>query len=153
MSYAVKKYPLNREGIINCCNHKQVSSGKDRKTGKKLHWIYTKDYINLKKQYDKNEILSLHISMVSKAKRKITRKHSDETREKMSNNHADFSGNKNPSAKRVYCLELDEYFDTMKDAFLKYGIDRNSICSCCTGNRSSAGKHPITKEKLHWRYA
>lgn len=152
VSHASEKYSLSRDGIINCCNHKQVSSGQNKEI-KNLHWIFTEDYINLRKQYDKNEILSLHINLVSKLKKKVTRKHSSETKIKMSENHADFSGSKNPSAKRVYCIELDEYFDTMKDAFLKYGVDKNSICSCCTGKRLSAGKHPITKEKLHWRYA
>lgn len=153
VSHAVEKYSLNRDGIIDCCNHKQISSGRNQETNEKLHWIFTEDYINLSKQYDENKILSLHVGLVPK--KKVTRKHSDETKTKMSENHADFSGSKNPSAKKVYCIELDEYFDTMKDAFLKYGINKNSICSCCTGtgNRLSAGRHPITKEKLHWRYA
>lgn len=49
VSHAAKKYSVNRDGIINCCNHKQISSGENKETNEKLHWIFTKDYINLSK--------------------------------------------------------------------------------------------------------
>lgn len=54
--------------------------------------------------------------------------------------------------KAVYCIELDEYFDSASDAGRKYNININSISQCCLGNRKSAGRHPQTGEKLHWIY-
>ncbi len=67
---------------------------------------------------------------------------SEETRQKMSNNHANKHG--------VFCPELNECFDTMTDAYEKYGIPRSNIDKCIKGERKSAGKHPITREKLTW---
>lgn len=67
---------------------------------------------------------------------------SDDTKKKMSENHV----NKHP----VYCPQLDECFDTMLDAYIKYGISRSNIAQCINGKRKSAGKHPITGEKLTW---
>ena len=70
----------------------------------------------------------------------ITR--SEETRQKMSDNHA----NKHA----VFCPELNEYFAVMLDATKKYGIPRANIDKCIKGERKSAGKHPVTGEKLTW---
>lgn len=67
---------------------------------------------------------------------------SDETKKKMSENHA----NKHP----IYCPQLNECFDTMTDVTNKYGIPRSNIDKCIKGERKSAGKHPITGEKLTW---
>lgn len=38
----------------------------------------------------------------------------------------------------------------IKHAADKYGINRGSISSCIKGRLKSAGKHPITGEKLTW---
>ena len=35
----------------------------------------------------------------------------------------------------------------------KYEINGSSIARCCLRKLQSAGKHPITGEKLHWVYA
>ena len=32
------------------------------------------------------------------------------------------------------------------------GIDNSSILKACKGIRHSAGKHPETGEKLHWKF-
>lgn len=53
----------------------------------------------------------------------------------------------------VYCIELDEFFDSMADAGRKYNINPKSIAECCAGRHKSGGKHPQTGEKLHWIYA
>lgn len=53
----------------------------------------------------------------------------------------------------VYCPQLDEYFDSAKDAEMKYGfcgVNSKKISSCIHGKRKSSGKHPITKEPLTW---
>lgn len=67
---------------------------------------------------------------------------SEEAKKKMKENHA----NKHP----VYCPQLDEYFGTASDVEYKYGISHQNICKCLSGERKSAGKHPITGEKLTW---
>lgn len=78
------------------------------------------------------------------------KRHTDETRKKMSEAQ---SGKNHPVCRPVYCYELNEYFWGAKEAEQKYGINHGHIAQCCKGNRKSAGKHPITSEKLHWVYA
>lgn len=93
--------------------------------------------------------------------------HSEETRKKMSENHVDFKGenhpnygkhlseesrkkiseakkgkNKgknNPRAIKIYCVELDMYFDTIKQASEILGCDRNNISSVLRGKSKTAG--------------
>lgn len=61
-------------------------------------------------------------------------------------------GEKNSRAKKVKCLETGEIFDCIKYACEWCGIDGSSIAKQIQGKQKSAGKHPITKEKLHWEY-
>lgn len=60
------------------------------------------------------------------------------------------SGCNNPRAYKVYCPELDETFDCIKYASVKYGINNGSIGQCIKGKLKSAGCHPITGERLTW---
>lgn len=50
----------------------------------------------------------------------------------------------------VECIELNEIFNSTTEVKNKYGISPNNIRACITGKVKSAGKHPITKEPLHW---
>ena len=59
-------------------------------------------------------------------------------------------GKNNPRAYKVYCPQLNEIFDCAKDATVKYGINRGSISQCIKGKLKSAGRHPITGERLTW---
>lgn len=54
----------------------------------------------------------------------------------------------------IYCIELNEIFESIREAERKLGIDNAQISACCKGKQgyNSAGKHPITGEKLHWKY-
>ena len=61
-------------------------------------------------------------------------------------------GDKNPSARKVKCVTTGEVFNTMKEACEKYKVNTSHMCDCCKGKRKSAGKHPVTKEKLIWEY-
>lgn len=70
---------------------------------------------------------------------------SEYTKQQMSINHADFSGSKNPRARKVICLETNEIFETITDASKKYNINRTCISDCCTG------KHKTCKG-LHFQY-
>ena len=80
-------------------------------------------------------------------------RHSKESKYKISENHADVSGSNNPRCRAIYCPELDELFWGAKEAQDKYGVNRNNICTCLRGRLQSAGKHPITGQKLTWVYA
>ena len=75
---------------------------------------------------------------------------SDETKAKLRANHADFSGSNHPRCRPIYCPELDREFWGAKEVELEFGIDSTYICACLNGKQKSAGKHPITGEKLHW---
>lgn len=50
----------------------------------------------------------------------------------------------------VHCLETNEYFFKQQDACTKYNINSTGISNCLKGRQKSAGKHPVTGEKLHW---
>ena len=60
-------------------------------------------------------------------------------------------GSGNPNHTMVYCVELDEYFGATREAERKYGISHSGISACLNGKQETAGKHPLTGEKLHWK--
>ena len=56
------------------------------------------------------------------------------------------------SSSAVFCVTTQEYFSTMAEAKEKYNIDTSNISKNCRGIIKSAGKHPITNEKMIWEY-
>ena len=56
--------------------------------------------------------------------------------------------------KAVICLDTQKVFESCTEAYkwLGYNIDGHSIQDNCKGITQSAGKHPVTKQKLHWRF-
>lgn len=62
----------------------------------------------------------------------------------------------NPASKKVQCLETGEIFETVSLASMWCNNGkttlRSHIAQQIQGKRKSCGKHPITKEPLHWRY-
>jgi hypothetical protein len=52
--------------------------------------------------------------------------------------------------KEVICIETKEVFKSMAIAGKKYSC--RNICLCCQGKQKYAGKHPETREPLHWMY-
>ena len=71
--------------------------------------------------------------------------HTEETRKKMSENHANVSSGNHPRAKSVLCVELDMIFDCTRDAERKLGVNHAHISACCKGRRKTAGGY-------HWYY-
>lgn len=53
---------------------------------------------------------------------------------------------------KVICVTTGEVFKSISEAGRKTKIDRTSISNCCRGRGKSAGKHPVTGEKLVWEY-
>ena len=66
-----------------------------------------------------------------------------------------YEGSKHLKARKIQCITTGKKFSTIKEAidfyFLNYYTE-SSITMCCKGKRKSAGKHPITGEKLKWKY-
>ena len=55
-------------------------------------------------------------------------------------------------SKTVECITTKEIFKSIKEASKKYNINDTSISRCCKNKSKYAGKHPVTGEKLVWRY-
>lgn len=52
----------------------------------------------------------------------------------------------------IYCIELDKIFEGGPSQVDREGVaSRTCVARCLKGERKSAGKHPITGEKLHWK--
>ena len=66
--------------------------------------------------------------------------HSEESRNKISK----------ANSKKVRCITTNEIFNSLKEASEKYNTSH--ISKCCKGKIKSAGKHPVTGEKLIWEY-
>lgn len=77
------------------------------------------------------------------------RSYSNETRERMSKNHADVSGAKNPSARKVVQLsedgEIIARYSYAKEASDKLSVDLSAIIACCRGRKKTCGG-------FRWRY-
>lgn len=78
------------------------------------------------------------------------KRQSDLCRERVGDTHR---GYKNWNAQPIYSIELDRIFWGAKEAFDEFGFDASGISKCCKNKRKSCGKHPDTKEDLHWLYA
>lgn len=61
-------------------------------------------------------------------------------------------GNKNAKARKVRCVTTNEEFDCIAEAGRKYNVGKSEISKVCKRKRKTAGKDPITGEKLKWEY-
>lgn len=59
-------------------------------------------------------------------------------------------GEKNPNSKKVICLTTGEIFGTIKEGADKYNISPKNISKCIHERQKTAGKNPITGERLTW---
>lgn len=73
------------------------------------------------------------------------KRHTQETKEKISKNHADFKGGKHPRAKAVMCIETGRVYDCACNAARETNILQPSITRCCNGERKTAGGY-------HWKF-
>ena len=81
----------------------------------------------------------------------VGRVFSDESIEKMRQAKLGKYGRQNhPRCRPVYCPELNQKFWGAAEAEELYGVDRSYIAACLSGRQKSAGKHPVTGEKLTW---
>lgn len=63
-----------------------------------------------------------------------------------------FKGENNRNAKKIICKTTGEVFGYIRLASKIYGIDRSDISKCCNRKAKSAGKHPVTGEKMVWKW-
>lgn len=64
-------------------------------------------------------------------------------------------GSNHPSSRKIKCITTGREFNCIKEAAEYYKLTDsqvNHITNCCRGKRKSAGKHPVTGEKLVWKY-
>ena len=64
-------------------------------------------------------------------------------------------GSKNSQARKVKCITTEKEFDYIKEAGEYYKLTSSQIkhiTDCCQGKRNYCGKHPVTGEKLKWKY-
>ena len=54
--------------------------------------------------------------------------------------------------KKIYCVEIDMKFNNTRDAAKYIHTSRSTLRECLRGDRETVGKHPITREPLHWKY-
>ena len=76
------------------------------------------------------------------AEKRKGKKHTEESKNKISESHY----------KKIKCVTTNEIFNSIIEASENYNINKSNITQCCRGKRKSAGKHPITGEKLVWEY-
>ena len=133
------------------------------------------------KQYKIHRLVA-YMFIPNNDKSKIEINHLDENKENNNMNNLEWcdrkenvnygSRNKKSSekiSKSVICINTGEVYKSTLEAEKKTGINSQSISSCCLfysvncdkekwykfrndAPRKSAGKHPITKEKLIWNF-
>ena len=59
---------------------------------------------------------------------------------------------KNPASRKVQCITTGKKFNCIKEASEYYSINRVNISKCCKGKCGFCGTHPVTGEKLKWKY-
>lgn len=161
------------ESNFEWCIIEECEVNKEILNAREIYWISEYDAYYHGYNYDKGGNSGMIPNENTRKKMSESHKgktHSDETKKKMSEaqsgeKHA-FYGKKHKQETKVkmsetrrqkienhiYCIELNEFFGSSIDVEEKYGIRRQNVIACCRGNQISAGRHPQTNEKLHWRY-
>lgn len=74
-----------------------------------------------------------------------------ETRSKMSSAKiGKYDGCNNPKAHPVYCPQLDRWFSYILEVEREGFASEGGVRDCLRGKSKSAGKHPITGQRLTW---
>lgn len=84
--------------------------------------------------------------------------HTSDTKKKISKTRKEKAlskGSKNPASRKVQCITTGKKFSYIKEAGEYYKLTDSQIrhiTNCCRGKRNYCGKHPVTGEKLRWKY-
>ena len=82
----------------------------------------------------------------------LARKHKSEAMKGKTGAWKGKAGELHNRSKAVLCVETGQIFGSAREAERELKVDNSSIGKCCLGKVKSAGKHPVTGEKLHWKY-
>lgn len=55
------------------------------------------------------------------------------------------------NSQKILCITTGEIFESQCEAARHFNIQQGNISKCLKGERKSAGKHPITGQKLYWK--
>ena len=89
-----------------------------------------------------------HMKKVNQAKEKWQQDHPEEHQKQVEEwRKAGTIAN----SQKIICITTGEIFESQSEAGRHYNVPQTNISKCLKGERKSAGKHPITKEKLIWK--
>lgn len=54
--------------------------------------------------------------------------------------------------RKVQCINTGQIFTSIKEAGEWANVSSSNISACARGKLKTSGKHPVTKERLSWRY-
>jgi len=152
MKDASSKYNAPYHHICSCCNGDRLSSGVDDK-GNKLVWMYYEEYKSLTKGEIIEKIKYAEESRLGENHHFYNKGMSEESKRKMSESAIErYKNSEHPRNRKVKCTTTGEIFNSIMDASRHYNIHRTTISQCCSGTRESAGRHPVTNEKMMWEY-
>lgn len=125
ITYASIDKNIEETHISACCRHKAMTCSSKDKRYKDLVWLYYDEY---------QELINKGISIEDYISECLKNKYSKNT--------------------KVICIETEQIFASMADAYrwMGYNPDGRTIKDNCVGKLKSAGRHPITGEKLHWMF-
>lgn len=89
------------------------------------------------------------VQKMNKGKEKWQQEHPNEHQAQIDKWRA--AGSK-ANSKKIICLNTQEVFSSISEGARHYNTYESNISKVLLGERQSAGKHPITGEKLKWAY-
>lgn len=130
--------------IGNCQQVNHIDGKKNNNRIENLEWVTPKE--NIIHAYR----IGLKRGMKGKQHPMYGKHHSDEAKKKISNAE---KGIKNSNARAIVCKNNSKVFGTITEAREWANLKSNSgITLCCKGKQKTAGKDPVTKEPLQWKY-
>lgn len=102
----------------------------------------SRDYYNAHPEKRRENIAKLQI-----AKEKWQREHPEEVQQQIKNF---IKAGSDANSQKVRCVNTGEIFPSISEAARRYNTHQTNISKVLKGERKSAGKHPITGEKLYW---
>lgn len=136
-----------------CVNHKDEQSYNNFVENLEFcTYEYNNNYGTVKERKSKSMVGK---TCTEETKRKMSRSHiglkcTNKTKRKLSES---MRGENNPKARKVQCINTGEIFNTISEAAKWCNTDIGNITKQIKAiKRKTAGKHPVTKEKLQWKY-